>query len=163
MRLFSGLQRSEKIELVFPIKNALPVRGHHSLKINSTKNINDKFLRGNQVLNFWCFLRGPCFLLSPICCPELKGQFHNKMHLFGPFWLYKSPFLGCLTHFWSFRTVSLWKVALFNPKAMGLVLQTKWCEVSLGLAKSPGSAPTDRPAGAIFLLFELQKSFLKSF
>ncbi len=75
-----------------------------------------------SMLNFWCFLRGPCFLLSPICCPELKGQFHNKMHLSEPFWLYKSlpdctfynsPFLGCLTRFWSFRTVSLWKVALF--------------------------------------------------
>jgi hypothetical protein len=34
------------------------------------------------VLNFWCILRGPCFLPSPICCPELKGQFHNNMHLF---------------------------------------------------------------------------------
>ena len=85
------------------------------------------------------------------------------MHLFEPFWLYKSlpdgtfynsPFLGCLTLFWSFRTVSLWKVALFNPKAMGLVLQTKWREVSLGLAKSPGFVPTDRPAGAIYLLFD---------
>ncbi len=73
------------------------------------------------LLNFWCFLRGPCFLLSPICCPELKDQVHNKMHLFEPFWLYKSPpdgtfynspFFGCLTRFWSFRTV-LWKVTLF--------------------------------------------------
>ncbi len=59
-------------------------------------------------VKFLMLLRGPCFLLSPICCPELKGQFHNEMHLFEPFWLYKSlpdgtfynsPFLGCLTRF----------------------------------------------------------------
>ncbi len=55
------------------------------------------------------------------------------------------------------------KSPFFNPEATGLVLQTKWREVSLGLAKSPGSAPTDWPVGAIFLLLELQKSFLKPF
>ncbi len=58
----------------------------------------------------------------------MKGQFHNKMHLFETFWLYKSlpdgtfynsPFLGCLTRFWSFKTVSLWKVVLFKPKGHG--------------------------------------------